>query len=101
MSSNALTTFKRLIFQARYETPPRFRRTECTAARMPLEKGHVLFRFRPSLASDENGISIAFSRESSLREASLKLRSLFNVGPDKCAELVLGEESFTEVLKVL
>lgn len=86
-----------LNLQVRYETPPRFRRTEGTAARMLLKEGQVIFHFKPSLASEWDGIPLAIPRDLSLREASLKLRSLFNVGPDKCANLVLGEASFTEV----
>lgn len=90
--------FTFLILQVRYETPPRHHRTDSKTASKPLLEGQVKFHFKPSLASDdENIISVAFPRDVNLREASLKLRSLYNMGPDKCAVLVLGEEPFTEV----
>lgn len=85
-------------FQVRYSTPPRRCRAESKVDGKPLE-GQVNFLFKPSLSS-EDCIPISFSRETRLHEASLRIRSLFNAGPDKCVNLVLGEESFTEVHKL-
>ena len=88
------------FFQVRYETPPRFHRKEGEAETMPLPEGSVNFHFKRSLASGEDAIPVAFPRNISLREASFKLRSVYNVGSDKCTGLVLGEETFTEARAV-
>jgi hypothetical protein len=100
MSACSITTFAYLYLQVRCETPPRSLRTAASSTRDLPSHDRVNFFFRPALASEGDGAPVAFPRDTCLREASLRLRSLYNVGPNTCAALVLGEETFTEVRSV-
>lgn len=101
MSTCYNTAFAFLHLQVRFETPPRSLRTAASCTGDLPSHDHVNFFFRPSLASEGDGAPVAFPRDTCLREASLRLRSLYNIGPNTCAALVLGEEKFTEACLVI